>query len=265
MKSFSIIVKKKIDKFNKSIFVDSDKSISHRALLISSQAFGISKIKGLLQAQDVLNTISALKKLGIKILKKKNFYYIFGNGIGSFNTNGKVIINAGNSGTLARLIMGLLSTYPNKIKIVGDNSLNKRPMERIINPLEKFGCQFEPKNKKKLPISIIGSEMPLAINHEEKIGSAQVKSAIILAALNSPGVTNIKEFKKSRDHTELFFKNAIKVPIKVNKNKKFDLIQVEGGKNFKSFSYHIPGDISSAAFFIVLTKLVFCFSSQFLV
>jgi len=254
MKSFSIIVKKKIDKFNKSIFVDSDKSISHRALLISSQAFGISKIKGLLQAQDVLNTISALKKLGIKILKKKNFYYIFGNGIGSFNTNGKVIINAGNSGTLARLIMGLLSTYPNKIKIVGDNSLNKRPMERIIKPLEKFGCQFEPKNKKKLPISIIGSEMPLAINHEEKIGSAQVKSAIILAALNSPGVTNIKEFKKSRNHTENILK-YIGADITIKKFRNYNLISIRGQKDFGKFNLDIPGDMSSAAFFIVLTLL----------
>ena len=145
MKSFSVVVKKKIKKFNKTIFVDGDKSISHRALLISSQAYGISKLKSILEATDVINTINSLKKLGVKILKNKKIYYVYGNGIGSFKTKNNLTINAGNSGTLARLIMGLLSTYPHKIKISGDKSLNKRPMERITSPLKKIGSSCKSK------------------------------------------------------------------------------------------------------------------------
>jgi len=254
MKSFSVVVEKKINKFNKSIFVEGDKSISHRALLISSQAYGVSKLKGILEAEDVLNTINALKKLGVKIVKYKNIYHVYGNGLGSFKTQNNLTINAGNSGTLARLLMGLLTTYPHKIKIIGDKSLSKRPMGRIIAPLEKFGVTFEPKDKKTLPFYIIGSEMPIAISHEEKIGSAQVKSSIILASLNTPGITKIKELKKSRDHTENMLKFT-GAKIKIKKFKTYNLISIEGQKDFKAFDLNIPGDISSAAFFIVLTLL----------
>ena len=253
MKSFSIIVKKKINKFNKSIFVEGDKSISHRALLISSQAYGVSKLRGILEAEDVLNTIKALRKLGVKIIKYKNIYHIYGNGLGSLKTKNNLTINAGNSGTLARLLMGLLTTYPHKIKIIGDKSLSKRPMGRVITPLERFGCSFT-KNKKTLPLYITGTEMPLATKHEEKIGSAQVKSSIIFASLNSPGITKIKEFKKSRDHTENMLKFA-RAKIKIKKFKNYNLICIEGQKDFKAFDLSIPGDISSAAFFIVLTLL----------
>ena len=254
MKSFSIVAKKKIGNFNKSIFVEGDKSISHRALLISSQAYGVSKLRGILEAEDTLNTIGALKKLGVKITKKKNIYHVYGNGLGSLQTKNKLIINAGNSGTLARLIMGLLATYPHKIKIIGDKSLSKRPMERIITPLEKFGCSFKPNNKKTLPFFITGSEMPMAINYEEKIGSAQVKSSIIFASLDSPGITKIKELKKSRDHTEKMLK-FVGAVIKVKKIKNYNLITIQGQKDFKAFNLSIPGDMSSAAFFVVLTIL----------
>ena len=254
MKSFSVIVKKKINKFDKSIFVDGDKSLSHRALLISSQAYGISKLKGILESEDVLNTINALKKLGVKIVKHKNIYHVHGMGLQSFKTRNNLTINAGNSGTLARLLKGLLTTYPHKIKIIGDKSLSKRPMGRIIAPLEKFGVTFEPKDKKTLPVYITGSEMPIAISHEEKIGSAQVKSSIIFAALSAPGITKIKELKKSRDHSENMLK-YIGAKIKIKKFKTYNLISIEGQTDFKAFDLNIPGDISSASFFIVLTLL----------
>ncbi len=254
MKSFSVVVKKKINKFDKTIFVEGDKSLSHRALLISSQGYGISKLRGLLKSEDILNTINALKKLGVKIIKYKNIYHVYGNGLGSFKTKNNLTINTGNSGTLARLLMGLLTTYPHKIKIIGDKSLSKRPMERIITPLGKFGATFMPKNKKTLPCYMIGSEMPIAISHKEKIGSAQVKSSIILASLNTPGITKIKELKKSRDHTENMLK-FIRAKIKIKKFKTYNLISIEGQKDFKAFNLNIPGDMSSAAFFIVLTLL----------
>ena len=254
MKSFSITVEKKINKFKKSIFVEGDKSISHRALLIASQAYGVSKLKGILEAEDVLNTVYALKKLGVKIIKYKNTYCIYGNGLGSFKTQNNLTINAGNSATLARLLIGCLATYPHKIKIIGDKSLSKRPMGRIITPLEKFGCIFKPKNKKNLPLFITGSEIPIAINHEEKIGSAQVKSSVIFASLNSLGITEIKELKKSRNHTENMLK-FVGAGIKVRKFKNYNLISIEGQKEFRAFNLTVPGDISSAAFFIVLTLL----------
>ena len=254
MKSFSVVVKKKINKFDKTIFVEGDKSLSHRALLISSQGYGISKLRGLLESEDILNTINALKKLGVKIIKYKNIYHVYGNGLGSFKTKNNLTINTGNSGTLARLLMGLLTTYPHKIKIIGDKSLSKRPMERIITPLEKFGATFISKNKKTLPCYMIGSEMPIAISHKEKIGSAQVKSSIILASLNTPGITKIKELKKSRDHTENMLK-FIRAKIKIKKFKTYNLISIEGQKDFKAFNLNISGDMSSAAFFIVLTLL----------
>ena len=254
MKSFSVVVKKKINKFDKSIFVEGDKSISHRALLISSQAYGISKLKGILRAEDIFNTINALKKLGVKIIKNKNAYHVYGNGLGSFKTKNNLTINAGNSGTLARLLMGFLATYPHKIKITGDKSLSKRPMGRIITPLEKFGCTFEPKDKKTLPIYITGSEMPIPISHKEEIGSAQLKSSIIFASLNTPGISKIKELKKSRNHTENMLKFT-GAKIKIKKFKTYNIISIEGQKDFKAFDLNIPGDISSAAFFIVLTIL----------
>ena len=255
MKSFSVVVEKKINKFNKSIFVEGDKSISHRALLISSQAYGVSKLKGLLEAEDILNTIKTLKNLGVKIIKKKNVYYVYGNGLGSFQIKNNLTINVGNSGTLARLIMGLLVTYPKTIKIFGDQTINfKRPMGRIIDPLEKFGCRFEPKNRKTLPLFMTGTEMPLATNYVEKIGSAQVKSSIIFASLNCPNLNQIKELRRSRDHTENMLKFA-GAGIKIKKFKNYNLISIEGQKDFKAFDLSIPGDISSAAFFICLTLL----------
>tara|TARA_B100000029_G_scaffold459189_1_gene489118 strand:+ start:73 stop:1422 length:1350 start_codon:yes stop_codon:yes gene_type:complete len=252
---FSIVINKKIKKFDKLILVEGDKSISHRALLIASQCLGTSVIKGLLESEDVKNTIVCLKKLGVKIFKNKNRHIVCGNGFGSFKKPKNNELYMGNSGTLARLILGIIATHPNlSIKISGDTSLNKRDMDRVIRPLSKIGCNFYPKNKKKLPLKIVGTEMPLAQYHYEKIGSAQVKSSILLAALNTPGITKIKEEKKSRDHTEKLLK-FINADIKVKKMNSKNLIAIKGEKNLKSFNLKVPGDPSSAAPFIVLTLL----------
>ena len=254
MKSFSIKINNKIKSFNKVIKVDGDKSISHRFFLIASQAIGVSEAKGVLESEDVLNTIKALKKLGIKILKKNNIYYVFGYGLNSFIKKNNLVIYCGNSGTLARLIIGLLSCYPKKIRIIGDKSLNKRPMSRIMIPLKKLGMHFFPKNKINLPITISGSEIPLNMNFDEKIGSAQVKSSVILASLNSPGITTIKEFYPSRNHTEKMLKYA-GANIFIKKKNKKKIISIKGQVNYKSFKLQIPGDISSASFFIIITLL----------
>ena len=248
-----IVIQKRIKDFNKVINVDGDKSLSIRSLLIGSQAYGISKIKNLPNSEDILSTINGLRKLGINIFFKKKICYLSGNGLNGFNYKKNIVIDAGNSGTFARLLLGLLVKSPYTVKIIGDKSLSRRDFQRIVDPLEKFGAKFVSKSKKNLPLKIIGSEYLKPINYFEKKGSAQCKSSVILAALNTPGKT-IVTAKKSRNHTELFLKN-LNFPLKVISKKKYDKIEVVGENQFKSFDYTIPGDMSSSAFFIALTLL----------
>ena len=254
-KKNSVLINNKIGEFNKTIFVESDKSISHRSLLIASQCIGVSNINNILESEDVKNTIVCLKKLGVNILKKNKKYIVYGNGLGSFKKPKNNFLYTGNSGTLTRMLFALLGTQSNlKVKISGDKSLNKRDMKRVIDPLSKIGCYFYPKNKTTLPLTIEGTNMPLAQNHLEKIGSAQVKSAILLAALNTPGITRIKIKKISRDHTENLL-NKIKADINIKKKKNTHLISLKGQKNLFGFNITIPGDPSSAAPFIILALL----------
>ena len=254
-KKFSVSVNKKIRKFKKTITVEGDKSISHRSLLIASQCIGVSKIKNVLEGDDVKNTIICLKKLGVKILKKNKTCVVYGNGLGSFKKPKNNFLYTGNSGTLARMLIPILGTQPDlKVKIIGDNSLNKRDMKRIIDPLSKIGSNFYPKNKTTLPLIVEGTNMPLAQKHFEKIGSAQVKSAILLAALNTPGITEVEANKISRDHTENLLA-AINADIKIKKINKGHVISLRGQKNLFGFNLEIPGDPSSAAPFVILALL----------
>ena len=254
-KKISVLIKNKIKKFNKTIKVASDKSLSLRALMLASQCIGISKIKNLLESEDVINCLKALKTLGVKIIKKNNIYFIYGNGLSSFNTKKKITkIFVGNSGTTARLLSGLLSTNVSKFYLYGDKSMNKRDMSRVIEPLKKIGCFFYPPNKTTLPIILEGTSMPLAQRHIEKRGSAQIKSLILLSALSIPGITSVEEKKISRNHTELFLKK-INADIKIKKLKEGNLITLKGQKNLHAFNYTINSDPSSASFFIALTLL----------
>ena len=248
----TVIIKKKIRPFNKIISVDGDKSISIRWLLLSSQATGISRAYGILKSEDILRTINCLKKLGVKIKLKKDYCEVIGVGLNGYKFKNNTTLNAGNSGTLARLILGFLIHSNKNIKLIGDKSLSKRDFRRVIEPLKKFGAKFEGK-KKGLPLIITGTNKPKNIYYLEKKGSAQCKSSVMLAALNTPGQTNIKA-KKSRNHTELFFKN-LNIPIKIKNRKKFDFIKIKKVNKFKPINYKIPSDISSSAFFIVLTAL----------
>ena len=247
-----VVIQKKINEFNKIIKVDGDKSLSIRSLLIGSQSYGVCNIKNLSMSGDILSTIKGLRKLGIKISFNNNKCVIYGNGLNGFKYKKNISINAGNSGTFARLLLGLLVKTPYQVKIAGDKSLSKRDFLRIISPLKKFGANFINKNN-SLPLKILGSEFLKPIIYNETKGSAQCKSSVILAALNTPGKTIIKA-KKSRNHTELFLK-YLNLPIRIIKKKEYDIIEVHGQKQFKSFDYIIPGDISSSAFFIVLTLL----------
>tara|TARA_Y100000590_G_scaffold422335_1_gene526925 strand:+ start:453 stop:1796 length:1344 start_codon:yes stop_codon:yes gene_type:complete len=255
-KKFSVLVNKKIKKFNKKIEIPGDKSCSIRAILLATQCIGISKIKNLLESEDVLNCVNTLKiSLGVKIIKKNNIYQIHGNGLNSFKTkNGITKIYVGNSGTSARLLAGLLSTHPKKFYLYGDESMNKRDFTRVIQPLEKIGAFFYPSNKKTLPLIIEGTSMPLAQNHIESRGSAQVKGLILMSALSTPGITTIEEKKISRNHTELFLKK-INADIKVKKIKDGNLILLRGQKNLYGFNYTVSSDPSSAAFLIALSLL----------
>ena len=247
-----VLINKKIRQFKKKIYVSSDKSLSIRCILLASQAMGISKISKLLESEDVLNTLKTVKKLGINYKKNGNKYEINGHGLNGYSLKKNTVINAGNSGTLARLILGLLVRTNQKIKVIGDKSLSKRDFSRIINPLKLFGANIKSK-KGCLPVVIQGTNFLRPIEYYENKGSAQCKSAVMLAALNTPGITKIKA-KKSRNHTEILFK-YLKIPTKVIRRKKYDQIEVLGLNQFKSFNYSVPGDISSAAFFIVLTIL----------
>ena len=247
-----VYIDKKILPFHRTIKISADKSLSIRTILLASQAIGISKISNLLESEDVLNALRVIKKLGIDYKKTKKCYEIHGFGLNGYNPKNNTLIDAGNSGTLGRLILSLLIKTNKKIKLIGDKSLSKRDFSRVTLPLKLFGANIKSK-KNSLPIIIEGTDFLRPINYVEKKGSAQCKSSVMLAALNTPGTTKIKA-KKSRNHTELLFK-YLKLPIKIKTTKNFDLIKVEGLQQFNAFNYVIPGDISSSAFFIVLTIL----------
>ena len=248
-----VTIKKRIGSFKKKIFVDGDKSLSIRWALLASQAIGTSKAHNLLNSEDVQNTLNCLKKLGVKVDNNKQKCQIEGRGLNGFIFKKNLSLNAGNSGTLGRLILSLLIKSPYKIKIIGDKSLSNRDFSRVIDPLKKTGVNFYANKNKTLPIYIKGSDYLRPINYLEKRGSAQCKSCVMLAALNLPGVTKIKA-KKSRDHTERMFK-SLGIPIKIIKSKNYDYIELSKPKIIQKFDFNIPGDISSASFFIVLTLL----------
>ena len=246
-------INNRINNFNKSLSIDGDKSLSIRWALLSSQSLKKCRSSNLLLSEDVYSSLNCLKKLGVKIKISKKFCEIVGLGLNGFKYKDNTILDAGNSGTLGRLILGLLVHSKKRVKLKGDKSLSKRDFLRVIKPLEKFGAKFD-SNFGKLPIQIQGTNYSKPIRYNEIKGSAQCKSAVMLAALNTQGETIIKA-KKSRDHSELLFK-YLKLPIKVIKKKEYDIIKIKGKHKIPALNYKIPSDISSAAFFIVLTALV---------
>ena len=249
----SIVIKKKLKNFNKEIVVSGDKSLSIRWVLFASLASGNSKALNLLISEDVKAAIKTVRKLGIKVNLNNKFCKIFGKGINGFNYKRNLTLNAENSGTLGRLILGFLINTTKPIKLIGDKSLSTRDFKRISDPLSKFGGVFKLKNKKNLPLTIYESKNLRPISYSENRGSAQCKSAVIFAGMRTSGTTLIKA-KKSRNHTELMCK-YLKLPVIVENKKNYDLIKVKKVKEIKPFDYKIPSDISSSAFFIILTAL----------
>ena len=240
----------KSSKLYGEVVVPGDKSISHRALIIGSLVTGKIKIKNLLESDDVIATLEALKTLGIIIKKNKNIWEVFGKGIGNLSGSG-LSLDLGNSGTGSRLLMGLIAGSDVEATITGDESLSKRPMKRIIKPLMKTGAVFDDPNNDNLPIKIKGSKIPLPLEYNSPVASAQIKSSILLAGLSSTGNTTIIEPSLSRDHSERMLKylgakiSTIKLPDSSWK------ITLEGLPMLKPLNIEIPSDPSSAAFPLV--------------
>ncbi len=248
-----IIINKKITSFNSTILIPGDKSLSIRWVLFASLANGISKAKNLLKSEDVFAAIDAIKKLGIRVTHHKNQTKVYGKGINGYEYRKNIKINAQNSGTLGRLILGILIDTPYPVKILGDKSLSKRDFKRVTDPLSKFGAKFTLKKSHNLPLTISGSSKLNPIKYTENKGSAQCKSSVIFGAMKARGTTIIKA-KKSRNHTELLCK-YLGLPVLVKNKKTYDEIKIKQIKKIKTLNYNIPSDISSSAFFIGLTVL----------
>jgi len=255
-KSFSLRTSSKIKSFNKRISVDSDKSISIRSFLIGAISHNISEIKNVLESDDIFSCINCLRKLGVKIDKVKTKHYlVYGKGLGSLYAKKNTVLDCGNSGTAARLLIGLLSTNPGiQVKIKGDQSLNKRNMGKLIDLVSGFGATFLPKKKTNFPLTLISSEIPVGIKYKAEI-SAQLKSAVLLGGLNANGVTNVIEKKQSRNHTENILLQSPNI-LKIKKNDKGqNHIKIYGKNYLNPLKINVGGDPSSAAFFTALTLL----------
>jgi|TARA_B000000475_G_scaffold265682_1_gene254511 3-phosphoshikimate 1-carboxyvinyltransferase len=248
--SSSTLFSSKSSDLSGEIVIPGDKSISHRCIILSSLAIGESKITGLLNSSDVNCTINSMKSLGSCIgLNSNDEYIVNGIGIGSLKQP-ETPLDFGNSGTAARLILGLVSTYPIETHFTGDESLSQRPMKRVTDPLIDFGANFQLRNSEFLPIMVKGAECPIPITYEMQVASAQVKSAIMLAGLNTPGITTIIEREKTRDHTETLFKYyGYDINIEEKDGKNF--ISFEGQKTLNPVNIKVPGDPSSAAYPVV--------------
>lgn len=231
------------------ITVPGDKSISHRALIFGAMAIGKTKISGLLESEDVLHTKKTLQKLGVNIVKNGTEYLVDGVSIGGL-AEPDDILDQGNSGTGVRLLMGLVCSYPFRCTFTGDESLRKRPMKRVTIPLEKMGAKFECREGGLLPLTTQGYDIMMPIEYELPVASAQVKSAILLAALNVAGTTTIIEKEKTRDHTELLMK-FYGLHISTEEVDGKNVIKFNGKKQFNAKDIAVPADPSSAAFAIV--------------
>lgn len=238
-----------------TIRVPGDKSISHRALMVGASAVGRTRIEGLLEADDVLRTAAALNALGADARKEGDAWLVDGVGVGGFLSPDDVL-DFGNSGTGARLLMGLMATQDVTAHITGDESLRTRPMDRVIVPLSKMGADFEARDGGKMPLLLRGTPEPIPIDYEVPVASAQVKSSILLAALNTPGRTTVIERKATRDHTENMLR-AFGADIEVSDADGGGVaISVTGHAELEATDVVVPGDPSSAAFPGVAALLV---------
>ncbi len=244
------------------VTVPGDKSISHRSLIMGALSVGETTVTGLLEGEDVLRTAACMSALGAKVQKDGATWRVWGRGIGGL-TEPDDVLDMGNSGTGARLIAGVLAAYPFTSIMTGDASLRRRPMQRVIAPLSLAGASFAARAGGRLPMAITGAKMPLPLNYESPVASAQVKSAVLLAGLHAPGATTVIEPAPTRDHTERMFRHfGVEVESTLltganaaglgGKNK----VRVVGQPELSGRKIVVPGDPSSAAFLVVAALIV---------
>ncbi len=236
--------------------VSGDKSISHRALILGALAVGETEITGISRGEDVAATESALRQLGVEIkVRNSTARTVFGCGVGGFHEPSSVL-DLGNSGTGVRLLMGAVASTSITTHFTGDASLSLRPMKRVVIPLEKIGSEITARNDGFLPLIIRGATTPIPIDYTLPVASAQVKSAILLAALNTPGRTTVTEPTPSRDHTERMLSH-FNVPILIDDMQYgAKKIMVEGQSELTGMPISVPGDPSSAAFLLAAALMV---------
>lgn len=236
------------------IRVPGDKSISHRSLMFCALAVGRSRISGLLEGEDVLSTAAALRAMGARIEKEGDTWVVDGVGVGTL-LQPQGALDMGNSGTSTRLLMGLVASHGITATFTGDASLSKRPMGRVIDPLSMMGASFTPSPGGTLPLVMEGLQPAVPMTYRLPVASAQVKSAVLLAGLNTPGITRVIEPIATRDHTERMLA-GFGVKIEIGEDGGDRVIAVEGEADLTPQHVEVPGDPSSAAFFLVAASIV---------
>ena len=236
------------------IRVPGDKSISHRALMFGALAVGRSRIKGLLEGEDVLATAAALRAMGATIARDGDEWIVDGVGVGGLLQPPQAL-DMGNSGTSTRLLMGLLASHGITAAFTGDASLSRRPMGRVIDPLSTMGASFTPSPGGTLPLMMEGMQPAVPISYRLPVASAQVKSAVLLAGLNTPGITSVIEPVPTRDHTERMLR-GFGAELTVEEENGERVIRIHGPADLKPCDIDVPGDPSSAAFFAVAASIV---------
>ena len=231
-----------------TIRVPGDKSISHRSLMLGAVAVGETVIHGLLEGEDVLHTAAAMRLLGAQAERVGDgVWRVRGVGLGGLGEPAQVL-DMGNSGTAARLLMGLVASHPITCVFTGDASLNKRPMARVTGPLEQMGARFVGRSGGRLPLTVVGSDRTVPITYRLPVASAQVKSAIILCGLNTAGTTTVIEAEPTRDHTELMLRHFGATVTTERLDDGALAVSVVGQPELTGREIVVPGDPSSAAF-----------------
>jgi 3-phosphoshikimate 1-carboxyvinyltransferase len=238
-----------------TIRVPGDKSISHRSIMLGALAVGETRVSGLLEGEDVLATAAAMRAMGANVERKDDGEWrVHGVGVGAL-LQPLAPLDMGNSGTSTRLLMGLVASHPISATFIGDASLSKRPMGRVIEPLSQMGTAFEASEGGRLPLTLRGASPAVPICYRLPVASAQVKSAVLLAGLNTPGITTVIEPVPTRDHSERMLR-GFGAELSVEEVNGERVIRIRGEAELKPQTIEVPGDPSSAAFFIVAALVV---------
>ncbi len=235
--------------------VPGDKSISHRSLMFGAMATGRTRIKGLLEAEDVINTAKAVTALGARAHKTGDTWEVLGCGVGGLSQPSGPL-DFGNSGTGTRLMLGVIAGQPIEVRLTGDPSLSKRPMGRVLKPLQQMGLEVVEEGRDRLPITVRGAARLVPITYELPVASAQVKSAILIAGLAAPGETTVIEKEPTRDHTERMLRHFGAEVRVVDRPGGGRTVTVVGDAELKGADITVPGDPSSAAFLVAAALIV---------